>query len=134
MKMEIGLILPQKFLLTIQENIKNMVSGLFLFTQPPVLQGSPKTPYIWDDRCTAEDAAEAIKKIYNLDPDKRKKLGLKGREWAMSEEAGFTAEKMGNRIIEAINELFEVWEPREKFEIINSKDIKKKILTHNLVY
>jgi hypothetical protein len=24
------------------------------------IQGSPKTPYIWDDRCTAEDAATQI--------------------------------------------------------------------------
>ena len=98
------------------------------------LQGSPKTPYIWDDRCKPEDAADRIKEIYNLDPEERKRLGLKGRKWATSKEAGFTAEIMGNRIIEAIDELFENWEPREKFELINSKNMKKKILTHNLVY
>jgi glycosyltransferase involved in cell wall biosynthesis len=30
------------------------------------IQGSPKTPYIWDDRCTAEDAAARISEVYAL--------------------------------------------------------------------
>ena len=98
------------------------------------LQGSPKTPYIWDDRCTAEDAAKQIKKVYNLGPEKRKKIGQKGREWALSDEAGFTAEKMSKRIIESIDELFDTWEPREKYELINSNIDTKKIQTHKLVY
>ena len=98
------------------------------------LQGSPITPYIWDDRCKAEDAAAQIKKVYELDPEERKKIGLKGREWAMSDEAGFTSIKMSNRIIEAIDELFETWEPREKYELINTNIDIKKIQTHALIY
>ena len=35
------------------------------------LQGSPQTPYIWDDRCTAEDAWIRIKEVYNLGHDKQ---------------------------------------------------------------
>ena len=46
------------------------------------LQGSPQTPYIWDDRCTAEDACDRIKEVYNLGHDKELKVGMKGREWA----------------------------------------------------
>ena len=59
---------------------------------------------------------------------------MKGREWAVSDEAGFTAEKMSNRIIDAIDELFDTWEPREKFELINTNDDFRRIQTHNLVY
>ena len=98
------------------------------------LQGSPKTPYIWDDRCTAEDAAKQIKKVYNLGPEKRKKIGQKGREWALSDEAGFTAEKMSKRIIEAIDELFDTWEPREKYELIDTNIDIKKTQKHALIY
>tara|TARA_R100001163_G_C5068486_1_gene208905 strand:- start:13063 stop:14526 length:1464 start_codon:yes stop_codon:yes gene_type:complete len=98
------------------------------------LQGSPQTPYIWDDRCTAEDAASQIRKVYNLSPEERDKKGKKGREWAISDEAGFTAVKMSNKIINAIDELFDTWEPREKFELINTSDDFKKVQTHNLVY
>ena len=36
------------------------------------IQGSPLTPYIWDDRCNAEDAAEQIKTVYDLCKIKRK--------------------------------------------------------------
>ena len=30
------------------------------------LQGSPPTPYIWDDRCRPEDAAERIMEVYKM--------------------------------------------------------------------
>jgi hypothetical protein len=98
------------------------------------IQGSPVTPYIWDDRCTAEDAADQIKFAYVLGKEKLKERGLKGREWALSDEAGFTGEKMGQRIIENIDELFATWTPREKFELINTKNIQKRVLNHKLVY
>ena len=39
------------------------------------IQGSPPTPYIFDDRCTWEDVAERIKEVYNLSPDERKRRG-----------------------------------------------------------
>jgi glycosyltransferase involved in cell wall biosynthesis len=98
------------------------------------LQGSPKTPYIWDDRCTAEDAFKQIKKVYELDPKERERRGEEGRKWATGNEAGFTGEIMGKRIIKSIDNLFETWKPREKFELINTNEIEKKIITHNLVY
>jgi glycosyltransferase involved in cell wall biosynthesis len=98
------------------------------------IQGSPITPYIWDDRCTAEDAAKQIKAVHDLPKEERKARGLKGREWALSDEAGFTGEKMGQRIIENLDELFATWTPRAKFELINTKNIEKRVLNHKLVY
>ena len=98
------------------------------------IQGSPITPYIWDDRCTSEDAAKQIRAVYDLSKEERKAKGLKGREWALGDEAGFTGEKMGVRVIEALNELFVYWTPREKFELINTKNIEKRVLNHKLLY
>jgi glycosyltransferase involved in cell wall biosynthesis len=98
------------------------------------IQGSPLTPYIWDDRCNAEDAAEQIKAVYNLSKEERKARGLKGREWALSDEAGFTGEKMGARVIETLDELFATWKPREKYELINANQVEKKVVPHKLVY
>jgi glycosyltransferase involved in cell wall biosynthesis len=98
------------------------------------IQGSPVTPYIWDDRCKAEDAADRIREVYDLGKEKRKELGLKGREWCLSEEAGFTAEVQGKRFIEVADELFNTWEPREAFEVIDTDEDVKKVQTHNLVY
>ena len=98
------------------------------------IQGSPLTPYIWDDRCNAEDAAEQIKAVYNLGKEKRQALGLKGREWALSDEAGFTAENMGKKVIETLDKLFKTWKPREKYELINANEAQEKVVPHKLVY
>ena len=98
------------------------------------IQGSPITPYIWDDRCKPEDAADRIREVYDLGPKKRKEIGAKAREWCLSEEAGFTAEIQGKRFIEAADELFNTWEPREAFEVIDTDEDIRKIQTHNLVY
>jgi glycosyltransferase involved in cell wall biosynthesis len=98
------------------------------------IQGSPLTPYIWDDRCNAEDAAEQIMNVYNLGKEERTVRGLKGREWALSDEAGFTGEKMGQRVIKTLDTLFETWKPREKYEFINVNEVKDKTIPHKLVY
>ena len=96
------------------------------------LVGSPVTPYIWDDRCTAEDAAEQIMNVY-IDKNIVEK-GLAGREWAMSDEAGFTGEKQGIRVINAFDELFATWKPREKYELINANEVKDRKINHKLLY
>ena len=98
------------------------------------IQGSPLTPYIWDDRCNAEDAAEQIRNVYNLSKEDRKALGLKGREWALSDEAGFTGTNMGKKVITTLDKLFKTWKPREKYEFINTNEIKDKVAPHKLVY
>jgi glycosyltransferase involved in cell wall biosynthesis len=97
------------------------------------IQGSPKTPYIWDDRCTAEDAATQIGNVYALDKEVRDSLGKTGRHWAVN-EAGFTAEAMGERVISAIDQLFNTWTPREKYELINVNDVKEDTIDHEFVY
>ena len=98
------------------------------------IQGSPLTPYIWDDRCTAEDAAEQIRNVYNLGAKERKARGLKGREWALGEEAGFTSEMQAKRIIEAYLTLFNTWKPREKFEFIDANTYTHPVINHELIY
>ena len=98
------------------------------------IMGSPPTPYIFDDRCKPEDATERMSELYNMSNSDRKACGLAGREWAISDEAGFTSEKMANRAIEAIDGLFATWKPREKFELINTNEVKKRVLNHALMY
>jgi glycosyltransferase involved in cell wall biosynthesis len=97
------------------------------------IQGSPQTPYIFDDRCRWEDATERIKELYNLPRAERKARGLKGREWAIG-EAGFTSENQAERVMEAFNELFSTWKPKEKYEITNATEYKGKFLPHKLYY
>ena len=98
------------------------------------IQGSPVTPYIWDDRCSAEDAAEKIKEVYSLSSEERKKRGEEGMKWALSEEAGFTSKHMGDRVIEGMDELFETWTPRSNYEFLKDTDIEARVLKHKLIY
>ena len=98
------------------------------------IQGSVPTPYIFDDRCEASDAAEQLLNVYNLGKDERKKRGEVGKQWATGKEAGFTSEHMGYRVIENFDKLFDTWSPREKYELIKTTPLNKKHVQHNLVY
>jgi hypothetical protein len=96
--------------------------------------GSPPTPYIFDDRCRWEDAAERLMEVYNLSKEEREKRGLAGMEWATSEEAGFTSKHQANRFIKATDQLFNTWKPREKYELLNANEYSKPVLNHKLIY
>ena len=98
------------------------------------LVGSPKTPYIYDDRCSFEDAAEQIMKLYKMGDKKRKSIGEKGRKWALSKEAGFTSEIMAERITEGFEETLKNFKPKSKFTFSSDTDSNKKVLNHKLIY
>lgn len=96
------------------------------------LAGSPTTPYIFDDRCSSEDAADAIKQVYDLGKEERTKKGLAGREWAMSEEAMMSADAMVSNITEAIEDTFEKFIPRPSYEVHKSETRGSKYVEHKI--
>ena len=69
------------------------------------LQGSPQTPYIFDDRVRFEDVADAMRYWYDTPETLREEMGASGREWALKN--GLTAEQMGRKMISMIDYLFE---------------------------
>jgi len=69
------------------------------------LQGSPQTPYIFDDRVRFEDVADAIAYWYDTPETLRIQMGQSGREWALKN--GLTAQQMGQKMIWMIDYLFE---------------------------
>lgn len=92
--------------------------GLFSYPLWPTnraMVGSPPTPYIFDDRANWEDIPDALNYWYSMSREKRKERGLLGRKYLF--EAGMTAEEMGNRFINGIEEVFEKWTPRKRFSI-----------------
>jgi hypothetical protein len=96
------------------------------------LAGSPVTPYIYDDRCRPEDIAEAIYKVYKLGKDERNKRGMKGRLFAMSKEAMMTAENMAGNVISAVDETFDKFVPRKRFDLSLVEPPKAKYIEHKL--
>ena len=96
-----------------------------IFPKTRSVKGSPATPYIFASQCSIEDAAIALMKVYKMDPKERTRRGLAGREWAMSNEARFTAEGMGERIIENIDKLLTEWKPQPRFTVTKVDDSTK---------
>ena len=80
------------------------------------LQGSPMTPYIFDDRPRWEEAGEALYQWYEEGSEKRKEYGELGREYALREEVGFSSKEMCSRFIKDMNTCLEKWKPRPKYE------------------
>ena len=80
------------------------------------LQGSPPTPYIWDDRCQPEDAAEKLKEYYDMGRKERKRLGGLGTKFCRENQ--MTATVMGENFIKSMDGGFENWKPRKKYSMV----------------
>ena len=96
------------------------VSGDWAFPVFPLtrsLNGSPITPYIFDDRASWQEAGERLLEIYQLGREERKRRGALGREFAMG-PGRFTANQMGEAFIYSIDRLLEVWQPRNRYTIL----------------
>ena len=65
--------------------------------------------------------------------EKRKELGLQGRDWAVN-KVGFTSKSMGERVITSLDKLFNTWIPREKYELINATELEQDKINHEFLY
>ena len=80
------------------------------------LAGSPLTPYIFDDRCSYEDAGEALYEWYKARPEERERCGELGRQFVLG-DGKMTAKHMSESFIKNIDTTFEKWKPREKYTL-----------------
>ena len=80
-------------------------------------QGSPPTPYIFDDRVQYEDAGEALYEWYKAGPEERERCGEVGRQWVLGDIARMTGKHMSDSFIENIDTCLEKWKPREKYTL-----------------
>jgi len=78
------------------------------------LCGSPLTPYIFDDRCSFEDAGEALLEWYKVGPEERKRCGELGRQFVLN-EGKMTGKHLSESFIKNIETTFKNWKPREKY-------------------
>ena len=80
------------------------------------LSGSPMTPYIFDDRCSSEDAGEALLEWYKAGPEERERCGELGRQFVKG-KGNMSATKMSESFIKAFQDVWENWKPREKYTL-----------------
>jgi hypothetical protein len=79
-------------------------------------QGSPLTPYIFDDRCSWEDAGECLLEWYKVGPEERERCGEVGRQFVLN-DGKMTGKHMSESFIKNIDTTFEKWKPREKYTL-----------------
>ena len=81
------------------------------------LQGSPPTPYIFDDRADWYEVADRINEWYEMSKEERDECGFKGHEWVCSDDAMMSARHMCQLFKDHMNTAFDKWTPREKYEV-----------------
>jgi glycosyltransferase involved in cell wall biosynthesis len=108
--------------------------ALPVFPSNSALVGSPKTPYIFDDRLDFRELANTLMESYKMSKEEKKERGLAGREWVTSDESMASAKNMNKNIITNFDKLFETWKPRPKFHFSKIDKLPIKTLTHKLVY
>jgi hypothetical protein len=78
------------------------------------INGSPLTPYIYDDRVNNNEVADAINEMYLLGKEKRKENGQVGREWPIK---NLSSKVMCDAMSEGINKTIKNFTPRKRFNL-----------------
>jgi len=96
------------------------------------LQGSPLTPYIFDDKVQPEDAAASIKYVYELGKEERDRRGISAREWVTSEESQMSSKNMSKNIARCMDLGFDNFKPRPNYEVIKIDELPSPKVSHKL--
>ena len=97
-------------------------NGIALKTETRSLVGSQMVPYIYEDYVSSQTTAEAIFKLYDMGPEKRKELGQKARNYVLSE---FNLSDVISRWDETLWDLTEKWDK-------NKSEVYKNFVTRTL--
>jgi glycosyltransferase involved in cell wall biosynthesis len=79
-------------------------------------QGSPLTPYIFDDRCSFEDAGDSLLNWYHAGSEERERCGEIGRQFVLN-EGRMTGKAMSESFIKNIDTTLENFKPREQYTL-----------------
>ena len=86
-------------------------NGIALPVEFQTCVGSQIVPYIYEDYVANNTVADAIEKMYRMDPEARKNLGQKAKSYVQSE---FSYQDVIDRWHETLNETIENWKTRYK--------------------
>lgn len=78
------------------------------------LNGSIPTPYIFEDRVNIYDVAKTMMLLHGINKKERKKIGLKGRDFALK---NLSSSIMCDKLIEGIETTFDNYKPKQKFNL-----------------
>ena len=105
------------------ENNQDLTHGEWVkpvWPKTRALQGSPQTPYIFDDRADWFEVADRIYDWYKVGKEDRKKAGMKGHEFVMDDKVMMGSSAMSQNFIDHMDKGFEEFKPRKKFDIFEA--------------
>ena len=88
-----------------------------VFSSNISLQGSPQTPYIFDDRVQYEDAGDAMRYWYDKGSKGREEAGKRGMKFVNDEKIGMSGDMMCKNFEIYMDTAFEKWTPKEKYTL-----------------
>ena len=86
-------------------------NGIGLDVEFKTLVGSQTVPYIYEDYVSSSTIGRAILKMYEWGPEKRKEIGIKAREYALSE---FGYQKTVDQWHDSLTDTIENWKERRQ--------------------
>ena len=109
----------------LQEQITNGTDwfGVALRPTSKAVIGSQEVPYIYEDRTSQEQFHSALSKIYNMTPEGRRTMGLKGREHV---EKNYNFKDFGDKWVKLMLEIHEKqgsWDTRKNYNGIRFKEV-----------
>ena len=81
------------------------------------IQGSPETPFIFDDRARYDDVADVIALWYNMTIEERTRRGAAGREYVTGSDSMLSSNHMATNFIKGIEGVFTNWKKRKRFTL-----------------
>ena len=78
---------------------------------------------------TIRDIAKTMMAWYEVPALEREECGIAGRDWAVSDEAGLTAERMCDRFAQATTKVLDNWVAPKRFKMYNIKSERSKLTT-----
>lgn len=88
------------------------------------------TSYLSVDIPNTRDIAANFYIVHKIAREYRKKYGMSGRKWMMSDEAGMEAKTMSKRFADAIDETIDKFIPVKSYEIVNANNYKSNIISY----
>jgi hypothetical protein len=79
--------------------------------------GSVATPYIFDDKVDFRDVTPLIHHWYNMSKEERRKAGMKGRQWMLSDDGQLSLGHMCSTMVNGMESAWSNWKPRKKYEL-----------------
>ena len=96
------------------------------------VQGSPPTPYIFDEMAKWEDFGVGFMYWYMTPHRTRKQYGKEGRDWMLS-STGLSEKRMGREFINSMDFVFSNWVKPKPFGIFSTKDYIGNTMTRKQV-